>query len=85
MQRTAGFTQEMAEQACCRSEEEKENGGDSQGITVCGMQFAYELQHPLFFGFNLDIARGSRCLLVGANGSGSFNLLSNNDDFVKEF
>ncbi|MBA0576235.1 hypothetical protein Golob_027336 [Gossypium lobatum] len=59
----------MAEQACCRSGEAKENGGDSQGITVCGMQFAYELQHPLFFDFNLDIARGSRCLLVGANGS----------------
>ncbi|MBA0791454.1 hypothetical protein Gohar_016032 [Gossypium harknessii] len=59
----------MAEQACCRSGEGKENGGDSQGITVCGMQFAYELQHPLFFDFNLDIARGSRCLLVGANGS----------------
>nr|KJB11358.1 hypothetical protein B456_001G254500 [Gossypium raimondii] len=65
----------MAEQACCRSGEGKENGGDSQGITVCGMQFAYELQHPLFFDFNLDIARGSRCLLVGANGSGKTTLL----------
>ncbi|KAG4193315.1 hypothetical protein CXB51_017645 [Gossypium anomalum] len=65
----------MAEQACCRSGEGKENGGDLQGITVCGMQFAYELQHPLFFDFNLDIARGSRCLLVGANGSGKTTLL----------
>ncbi|KAA3459565.1 ABC transporter I family member 21-like [Gossypium australe] len=65
----------MAEQACCRSGEGKENGGDSEGITVCGMQFAYELQHPLFFDFNLDIARGSRCLLVGANGSGKTTLL----------
>ncbi|KAL1092682.1 hypothetical protein V6Z11_D07G241300 [Gossypium hirsutum] len=65
----------MAEQACCRSGEGKENGGDSQGITVCDMQFAYELQHPLFFDFNLDIARGSRCLLVGANGSGKTTLL----------
>ncbi|KAK8506150.1 hypothetical protein V6N13_002791 [Hibiscus sabdariffa] len=64
----------MAEQACCRSGEEKENG-ESKGITVCGMQFAYELQHPLFFDFNLDIARGSRCLLVGANGSGKTTLL----------
>ncbi|KAK8654196.1 hypothetical protein V6N13_128169 [Hibiscus sabdariffa] len=78
----------MAEQACWRSGEEKENG-ESKGITVCGMQFAYELQHPLFFDFNLDIARGSRCLLVGANGSGNFNHFrfhfpSNSDDFKKK-
>ncbi|KAL4378534.1 hypothetical protein GQ457_02G003980 [Hibiscus cannabinus] len=64
----------MAEQACCRSGGEEENG-ESKTITVCGMQFAYELQNPLFFDFNLDIARGSRCLLVGANGSGKTTLL----------
>ncbi|KAE8686102.1 ABC transporter I family member 19 [Hibiscus syriacus] len=59
----------MAEQDCYSSVEEKENG-ESKTIAVCGMQFAYQLQHPLFFDFNIDIARGSRCLLVGANGSG---------------
>ncbi|KAH7577689.1 hypothetical protein JRO89_XS01G0285400 [Xanthoceras sorbifolium] len=38
-------------------------------IKVCGMQFAYEAQTPIFYDFNLDISPGSRCLLVGANGS----------------
>ncbi|KAK3193513.1 hypothetical protein Dsin_024823 [Dipteronia sinensis] len=48
---------------------------NSSGIKVCGMQFAYEAQTPLFYDFNLDISPGSRCLLVGANGSGKTTLL----------
>lgn len=41
-------------------------------IKVCGMQFSYEGNDkpPLFYDFSLDISPGSRCLLVGANGSG---------------
>ncbi|KAK6233640.1 hypothetical protein QUC31_006046 [Theobroma cacao] len=39
------------------------------------MQFAYELQPPLFVDFDLDIASGSSCLLVGSNGSGKTILL----------
>ncbi|KAK9281020.1 hypothetical protein L1049_003912 [Liquidambar formosana] len=47
----------------------------SSSIRVCGLQFAYEGQPPLFAEFNLDISPGSRCLLVGANGSGKTTLL----------
>lgn len=41
-------------------------------VKVCGMQFSYEGNDkpPLFYDFNLGISPGSRCLLVGANGSG---------------
>lgn len=45
-------------------------GEEAGGIQVNGMQFAYEIQNPLFFEFNLDVSPGSRCLLVGSNGSG---------------
>lgn len=44
---------------------------ESNGIQVNGMQFSYDMQHPLFLDFNLSISPGSRCLLVGANGSGT--------------
>lgn len=43
----------------------------SSSIKVHGMQFAYEAQPPLFVDFNLNVLPGSRCLLVGANGSGN--------------
>lgn len=42
----------------------------SPGIKVQAMQFSYESDSPLFVEFNLQIGSGSRCLLVGANGSG---------------
>lgn len=45
----------------------------SSSIRLSGMQFSYEEQNPLFFDFNLDVAQGSRCLLVGANGSGNIS------------
>lgn len=45
----------------------------SSGIRVSGMQFAYDAQPPLFLDFSLSILPGSRCLLVGANGSGNQN------------
>ena len=41
----------------------------SGGIQVCGMQFGYDGK-PLFVQFNLEVSPGSRCLLIGANGSG---------------
>lgn len=53
-------------------ESEKSN---SSSVRVCGMQFSYDGQTPLFYDFNLDISPGSRCLLVGANGSGKTTLL----------
>lgn len=43
----------------------------STGIKVQAMQFSYESDSPLFLEFNLEIGSGSRCLLVGANGSGT--------------
>lgn len=55
----------------------KKNGSDcvdgkcSTGIRVEAMQFAYEINSPLFVEFNLEIGPGSRCLLLGANGSGT--------------
>lgn len=49
---------------------------DSPGIRVSGMQFSYEAQQPpLFLDFNLNVKPGSRCLLVGANGSGNLTIL----------
>eukprot|EP00257_Ricinus_communis_P021702 XP_015581241.1 ABC transporter I family member 19 [Ricinus communis] len=47
----------------------------ADAISVCGLQFSYEGQFPLFYDFNLDLPPGSRCLLVGANGSGKTTLL----------
>lgn len=55
-----------------REEEENEN---SNAVRVCGMQFAYEGEPPLFADFSLELPPGSRCLLVGANGSGKTTLL----------
>jgi ABC-type phosphate/phosphonate transport system ATPase subunit len=63
-------------------------GGENEkanSISICGMQFAYPGQHPLFYEFNLNISPGSRCLLVGANGSGKskFDLFyANFEEFV---
>lgn len=51
-----------------------EREASTRSIRVCGLQFAYESQNPLFAEFNLELSPGSRCLLVGANGSG--NLLT---------
>ncbi|KAJ0052789.1 hypothetical protein Pint_01707 [Pistacia integerrima] len=48
---------------------------NSSNVRVCGMQFSYDGQTPLFYDFNLDISPRSRCLLVGANGSGKTTLL----------
>lgn len=41
-------------------------------IRVSGMEFSYDAEDPIFFDFNLELPAGSRCLLVGANGSGTF-------------
>lgn len=59
---------------------DREESEKSRSIKVCGMQFAYERQPPLFYDFNLDISPGSRCLLVGANGSG--NLIQISDFYL---
>ena len=50
------------------AEKDATASGDD-AIRVSGMQFAYEVEDPIFFDFNLDLPAGSRCLLVGANGS----------------
>lgn len=47
------------------------DGKNATGIRVQAMQFSYESDSPLFVEFNLEIGPGSRCLLVGANGSGT--------------
>ncbi|KDP26513.1 hypothetical protein JCGZ_17671 [Jatropha curcas] len=62
----------MAEKAWKNEESENEK---QNSISVVGMQFAYEGQSPLFYGFNLNTLPGSRYLLVGANGSGKTTLL----------
>lgn len=48
----------------------KKMEGESSSIQVNGMQFSYDFQTPIFFDFNLNIVPRSRCLLLGANGSG---------------
>jgi ATPase subunit of ABC transporter with duplicated ATPase domains len=48
-------------------------GWRRSGIEVSALQFGYDGQLPLFARFNLRVAPGSRCLLVGANGSGMPN------------
>jgi CCR4-NOT complex subunit CAF16 len=50
---------------------EGEEGWKRSGIEVSTLQFGYDGQAPLFARFNLRVAPGSRCLLVGANGSGN--------------
>lgn len=53
----------------------EEGNGDEgwrrSGIEVSALQFGYDGQPPLFARFNLRVAPGSRCLLIGSNGSGS--------------
>lgn len=62
--------------------EEEEMGKEAQesetssSIQVSGLHFAYEGQSPFIVDFNLNISSGSRCLLVGANGSGAFPSVS---------
>ncbi|GAV80147.1 hypothetical protein CFOL_v3_23608 [Cephalotus follicularis] len=56
-------------------ENEKPWSNSSSSIRVCGMQFAYDAQSPVFVDFNLNVSPGSRWLLVGANGSGKTTLL----------
>lgn len=58
------------------AEKDAMDGNNGGAIRVSGMQFSYESQDPVFFDFNLDLLAGSRCLLVGANGSGKYD--SNN-------
>lgn len=48
----------------------KTSSGGAGGIQVSGMQFSYDGQPPLFVQFDLEVSPGSRCLLIGANGSG---------------
>lgn len=48
----------------------EDEGWRRSGIEVSALQFDYDGQPPLFARFNLRIAPGSRCLLIGANGSG---------------
>ena len=45
------------------------------GIALHNIQFAYPGCQPFIQGCDLDLPRGSRCLLVGANGMGKTTLL----------
>ncbi|XP_059432351.1 ABC transporter I family member 19 [Corylus avellana] len=65
----------MANKEASKPRDEADENGNSNAIRVCGMQFAYEGEPPLFADFNLELPPGSRCLLVGANGSGKTTLL----------
>lgn len=49
----------------------------SSSIEVSALNFSYDDQIPIFANFSLMISPGSRCLLVGANGSGISILISN--------
>ena len=40
-------------------------------VEVTAMQFAYAGDAPVVTNFSLKLPRGSRCLLVGANGAGT--------------
>ncbi|MCO5593422.1 hypothetical protein L7F22_047436 [Adiantum nelumboides] len=44
-------------------------------VDVSGLQFSYPGQAPFIADFNLHLQPGSRCLLVGANGSGKTTVL----------
>lgn len=53
---------------------------DSKAIDVVDLDFGYAKLHgldpvPVLQGVNLTLARGSRCLLIGANGAGQSLLL----------
>lgn len=52
--------------------EEMVDATKKESIRVLAMQFAYDPQTPLFADFSLSVFPGSRCLLIGANGSGDF-------------
>jgi ABC-type transport system involved in cytochrome bd biosynthesis fused ATPase/permease subunit len=56
--------------------EREREGWRSTGMEVSGLNFAYDGQPPIFTRFNLCVFPASRCLLVGANGSGWFSSLS---------
>jgi ABC-type transport system involved in cytochrome bd biosynthesis fused ATPase/permease subunit len=43
---------------------------DDDSVQVTGLQFAYPGQAPFITDFSLHLKPGSRCLLIGANGSG---------------
>lgn len=53
--------------------EEMGDAAKEESIRVLTMQFAYDPQTPIFADFNLSVFPGSRCLLIGANGSGEAN------------
>ena len=52
----------------------REGGEDT--VVVNTLYFAYTGHKPLISDFSLRLPRGSRCLLVGANGAGSQHCLS---------
>ena len=43
---------------------------DPEAVTVNSLTYAYPGQGPFISDFTLKLATGSRCLLIGANGSG---------------
>ncbi|XP_062080245.1 ABC transporter I family member 19 [Humulus lupulus] len=74
MKRSSSELLEAMADGAVRVEDSKDESS-SGGIKVCGLQFSYDGQPPLFVHFDLNISPGSRCLLVGANGSGKTTFL----------
>ena len=52
------------------STETGQNGDAKQPLAVSSLTYAYPGSLPVISDFTLNLPRGSRCLLLGANGAG---------------
>jgi len=49
---------------------------EPQAVSLQELNFAYPGCPPSLKGVNLDLPKGSRCLLIGANGAGEWMMIS---------
>jgi CCR4-NOT complex subunit CAF16 len=54
---------------------------EENAVEVTDLEFAYGGQAPFISKFSLKLKRGSRCLLIGANGAGKFHFTEAYDSF----